>query len=145
MAEPLLVSLALLALGFAIAGLIRLVPALWRVYLRWTANDPLTFSRNDGRRTLLYFYTQQCISCKVQQDPALRQLAETYSGRLSLARLDALEESEIARRFHILTVPSTVVLDQDGRVVDANLGYTPSEKLAAQLGLAPTAADATAV
>jgi hypothetical protein len=139
MTERLLISLALLALGVAIAGLIRLVPALWRTYLRRTANDPLTFSRNDGRRTLLYFYTQQCVSCKVQQEPALLQLAQTYTGRFSLARLDALEEAEMARRFHVLTVPSTVVLDENGRVVDANLGYASAERLAAQLGLAEAA------
>lgn len=135
MLERLALAIALLAVAFLLGGVVKLLPVLWRYYVRRTSGDPLTFSRNDGRNTLLYFYTEHCVPCKVLQAPALEKLSEDYPGRFSLVRLNALEEDKMAHQFHILTVPSTVVLGEDGQVIDANLGFAPAQKLAVQLGL----------
>ena len=133
--ERLVLGIVLLGVALLISGVVKLLPTLWRLYVRRTSGDPLTFSRNDGRNTLLYFYTEHCVPCKALQAPALERLSEAYPGRFSLVEVNALENDALARRFHILTVPSTVVLGEDGRVIDANLGYAPAKKLAVQLGL----------
>jgi thioredoxin-like negative regulator of GroEL len=50
-----------------------------------------------------------------------------------ITKLDAVHEREVASRFHVYTVPSTVVVAGDGTVVDVNYGFAPASRLATQL------------
>lgn len=84
-----------------------------------------------GRAGLLYFSTQHCVQCRVLQEPALDRLQQQVP--LSIVKIDAAHERELARRFNIATVPSTVVIGPDHRVRGVNLGFTDAETLAGQL------------
>jgi thiol-disulfide isomerase/thioredoxin len=76
---------------------------------------------------ILYFTTEQCSTCRLMQEPALDKLAA------SVRRVDAIAERELAERFAIFTVPSTVVIGSDGAAAHVNYGFAGADKLRKQL------------
>jgi len=48
-------------------------------------------------------------------------------------KVDALAERELAERFQVYTLPTTIVMASDGKPVHVNYGYAPAPKLARQL------------
>ncbi|MDQ7844122.1 MAG: thioredoxin family protein [Armatimonadota bacterium] len=130
MADRLLV-LMLVAAGAAIVWLI----LRWRSarYRRTGAADLVPPGR--ARPLVLAFSTPDCVPCRTQQKPALHELLRRYPGRVEVRAVDAADQPDLADRFGIMTVPSTVVIDPRGRIVAINHGMTRWEKLAAQLNL----------
>jgi hypothetical protein len=84
---------------------------------------------------VLAFTTATCSSCKTVQRPELESLVARHRDRLTVREVDAIESPDLARRFGILTVPSTVVIDPRGRVTAINYGPAPAARLAGQAGL----------
>jgi len=126
----------LLILALVAAGVALLWLALrWRSsrYRRQGAGDLLP--RGRARPLVVAFSTPDCVPCRTQQKPALQELLRRYPGRLEVREVDATVEPELAERFGIMTVPSTVVIDLRGRVVAINHGVTRWERLAVQLSL----------
>jgi thioredoxin-like negative regulator of GroEL len=87
----------------------------------------------DGRPAVVAFSSPSCAACRTAQDPALAELQARLEGGVRVIHVDAAERPEVARRFGVLTVPSTVVLDRRGAVTDANQGFASADRLAAQL------------
>jgi len=77
---------------------------------------------------ILYFTGDSCTVCKTHQEPALAKL-----GGVRVDRVDAIEERGLADRFHVYTLPTTVVMAADGRALHINYGYAPAPKLERQL------------
>ncbi len=77
---------------------------------------------------ILYFTGDSCTVCKTHQEPALAKL-----GGVRVDKVDAVEERSLADRFHVYTLPTTVVMAADGRAVHVNYGYAPAPKLERQL------------
>ena len=77
---------------------------------------------------ILYFTGDSCTVCKTHQEPALARL-----GDVRVDRVDAVAERDLADRFHVYTLPTTVVMSADGRALNVNYGYAPAPKLARQL------------
>ncbi len=88
-----------------------------------------------GFPVVLAFSTTDCAPCKTIQKPALDELLGRYPGQVRVRDVDASAEAALARRFGILTVPSTVVIRGGGAIVAVNQGPAGWEKLAGQLGL----------
>jgi thioredoxin-like negative regulator of GroEL len=84
---------------------------------------------------VLAFSTADCIPCKTVQKPALDELRGRFSGQVQVREVDATIDPALAKRFGILTVPSTVVIGAQGAIVAVNQGPVGWEKLAGQLGL----------
>jgi thioredoxin-like negative regulator of GroEL len=89
----------------------------------------------DGRPAVVAFSTPSCAACHTAQKPALDHLQSRAGGAVRVLEIDAAERPEVARRFGILTVPSTAILDPEGQVTAVNNGFTPTTHLASQLGL----------
>ncbi len=66
--------------------------------------------------------------CKTHQEPALARLAG-----VRIDKVDAVRERELADRFHVYTLPTTVVMAADGQALHVNYGYAPAPKLERQL------------
>jgi thioredoxin-like negative regulator of GroEL len=77
---------------------------------------------------ILYFTGDGCTVCRTHQEPALAKL-----GSVRVDKVDAIAERELADRFHVYTLPTTVVMSADGRALHVNYGYAPSNKLDRQL------------
>ena len=89
---------------------------------------------------ILYFTGESCTVCRTHQEPALSRL-----GAVRIDKVDAVAERGLADRFHVYTLPTTVVMAADGRALHVNYGYAPAPKLERQLAAARgTALTATA-
>ena len=77
---------------------------------------------------ILYFTGDSCTVCKTHQEPALAKL-----GEVRVQRVDAIVDRELADRFNVYTLPTTVVIAPDGKPVHVNYGYAPAPKLQQQL------------
>ena len=76
---------------------------------------------------ILYFTTEQCSTCRLMQEPALEKVDAP------IRRIDAIAERELADRFHVYTLPTTVVMSGEGKSLHVNYGYAPATKLERQL------------
>ena len=86
----------------------------------------------DGSKpAVLYFTTADCAQCRLQQTPILAQLQNQVD--VVVHKLDAIEQEALARFYGIMTVPTTVVLDQRLQPVAVNHGVAPLQKLQAQV------------
>ena len=77
---------------------------------------------------ILYFTGDGCTVCRTHQEPALAKL-----GGVRVDKVDALAERTLADRFHVYTLPTTVVLSADGHPLHVNYGYATAPKLERQL------------
>lgn len=106
------------------------------VFLQWRQNRPQRHIRHEvvepGRlgadslgdsATLLQFSTELCARC-----PGVhRTLSAIADGRDGVRHLDidVTNRPDIAKHFHVLQMPTTLLLDRDG-VVQTRFGGTPS-------------------
>ena len=76
--------------------------------------------------TLLYFWSAGCSQCAPQErqiDQAMAMLKQ--AGKyFRVLKLNALEEEQLARSMNVMTVPTTVLLDERGKVAGWNPGLT---------------------
>lgn len=76
---------------------------------------------------VLYFWGEGCTTCRTHQEPALRELDAR------VVKVDAVAEPELARRYHVYTLPTTVVMAAGGRPLHVNYGFANAAKLRKQL------------
>ena len=77
---------------------------------------------------ILYFIGDGCTVCRTHQEPALARL-----GSVRIDKVDAIAERTLADRFHVYTLPTTVVMSAEGRALHVNYGYATAPKLERQL------------
>ena len=92
-----------------------------------------------GQPYVIYFTGDSCTVCRTHQEPALSKL-----DGVRVDKVDAVADRALADRFHVYTLPTTVVMAADGRTVHVNYGYAPAPKLERQLAEARGAALRTA-
>ena len=63
----------------------------------------------------------------------MRRLQSDLDGRLSVREIDAERESDLAARYGIFTLPTTLITDGYGQVKHINYGLAASATLARQL------------
>jgi hypothetical protein len=85
---------------------------------------------------ILYFTGEGCTVCRTHQEPALAKL-----GSVRIDKVDAIADRPLADRFHVYTLPTTVVMSSDGRALHVNYGYAAAPKLERQLAEAKTGSD----
>jgi thiol-disulfide isomerase/thioredoxin len=85
------------------------------------------------KSTLLYFSSDECAPCRLQQAPAIDSLRQEMGERAQFYEYDAVTHPELAQQYRVLTVPTTVVVDPCGEVAAVNYGLTQAEKLQHQL------------
>jgi thioredoxin 1 len=86
----------------------------------------------NGTPALLYFRGDTCAACPAQ-GRIVDQLALQWENRLLVKRIDAERDPEVAARYSVFTLPTTVLVGADGRVRQVNYGLTDAVKLGRQL------------
>lgn len=89
---------------------------------------------SSSRVRVLAFSSADCTQCHTLQQPALRQLQTLLGEEIEVVEIDAPSSPELTRRYRILTVPSTVILDHAGEAREINYGFANMRKLREQVG-----------
>ncbi len=99
------------------------------------SNGSLPFEMNNinpALPTILYFWTEQCAQCNSVQKPAILKLREE-GNEFNFISFNAIKELEIVNHLNIMTVPSTIVLNNEKKINYINSGYTPGKILKEQI------------
>ena len=132
MLERLLLAVLLIALtAVAIAGARALLARRDRRTVE-RLNASRAFESGPGAPRIIYFTTETCVVCRMQQIPALDAL-QTALPDLRIERHDAIEDGDLAGEYGVLTVPTTAVYDRDGQLVTINRGFTAAAVLRSQI------------
>lgn len=128
----------LLPAVLVLAALLALTAALGLV-LRWRQNRPravdphevveparLGAERLGESATLLQFSTEMCTRCPGVHR-TLREIADDRDGVLHLD-VDLTHRVDIAKHFHVMQTPTTLILDRDG-VIRSRFGGTPGRQV----------------
>jgi thioredoxin 1 len=73
---------------------------------------------------LVDFWAAWCGPCRMLA-PVIEELAEQYSDKVTVAKVNVDEEKELAARYGIQTIP-TVILFKDGQPVAKEIGVQPA-------------------
>jgi hypothetical protein len=63
----------------------------------------------------------------------LQRVVEARSNVVSVIGIDTSTSSELAQRYQVLTVPTTLVLDATGQAHAVNYGFANTQRLLAQV------------
>ena len=78
--------------------------------------------------TLVDFWAEWCGPCR-RIAPIVEELAGTYDGRASVAKMNVDENPSVPGRFMIRGIP-TLLLFKDGQLADTLVGLAPKEDIA---------------
>ncbi len=122
-----------LLITFGVVGGLGLFWVGWQQYKRGVTRAIRPAGEGAGKPTLLYFSADYCAPCKFQQAPIVERVAERLGDRVRVQRVDVTRQPDLARRYKILTLPATVVLDAGGAVRHINYGVADQTRLERQL------------
>jgi thiol-disulfide isomerase/thioredoxin len=89
-------------------------------------------SGGPGRAALLVFTSPTCAPCKLQQLPIVKRLMVDWSDKIEVRVIDVTEQSEVAQQYGVWSLPTTIVLKADRKVVAINQGVANEKKLREQ-------------
>ena len=101
-----------------------------QIQVRWASRVMAVIPSVSNQPSLLYFKSDNCAPCAAQEH-YLRDLEE--SSGLRVRRVDVDYDPEAADKYGIFTVPTTLIVGQDGAVMYANYGVANLKKLTHQL------------
>lgn len=81
-----------------------------------------------NRYVLVDFWATWCAPCKMVA-PVIEKIAEKYSEKVIVAKVDVDEQQELAIRYGIQTIP-TIILFKEGRVASKEIGVKPMSSFA---------------
>ncbi len=132
------ILLAVLVLALAVVWVGRYFVA-WR-RLQVLSADPVAPAEEASldeagasRVRILAFSSEDCQQCHRLQSPALRRLLEARGDLVSVVDIDAPGSPELTRRYQVLTVPTTVLLDAHGKARAVNYGFANTHTLLKQV------------
>jgi thioredoxin 1 len=76
--------------------------------------------KKPGSPILVDFWAEWCGPCRMVA-PVLEQLASEYSGRVRVGKVNVDEQSALASKYGIQSIP-TLLLFKEGKVVDSMIG-----------------------
>ncbi len=98
-------------------------------------SKPITIDDSNFDQTVLQaempvlvdFWAPWCRPC-IMAAPVLEELAEEYSGRITITKLDVDQNPQIAAKYHIMAIP-TMLIFKNGEPVSNIVGYKPKQEL----------------
>jgi thioredoxin 1 len=94
-----------------------------------TSNDFETKVIGSDVPVLVDFWAEWCGPCKAI-GPSVEQLAAEYAGRAKVVKVDVDQESDLAMRYGVMSIPALLVF-KGGKVVDQMVGAAPKAQIAA--------------
>jgi len=89
--------------------------------------------QHESKIRILAFSSDACTQCHTLQQPVLCRLQALRGDEIKVVEVDAPGSPELASRYRILTVPSTVLLNAAGEALAVNYGFANLNKLQQQI------------
>ncbi|TFG46532.1 MAG: thioredoxin [Gemmatimonadales bacterium] len=80
---------------------------------------------------LVDFWAAWCGPCQIIA-PSLEQLAEEYTGKVRITKLDVDANQRVAARYNIRSIPALLFF-KDGKHVDTVIGAVPKPAIASKI------------
>ena len=77
--------------------------------------------------TLIDFYADWCGPCKIMA-PIFAEIEGNYKGKIEFKKVDVEQDSALAAKFGVMSIPTFVILDGD-KEVSRKLGAMPKDVL----------------
>ena len=87
---------------------------------------------SNGKPILAEFGASTCIPCK-EMKPILENLAVEYEGKLNVVIVEVYEQMELTRYYKIMTIPTQIVFDSNGKEITRHIGLWPKAQIVTQL------------
>jgi thiol-disulfide isomerase/thioredoxin len=123
---------------FLAIGIIVLGAAAYRFFnqhllVRAKNNIFTLFKTLPNKPVIVYFTTHDCVPCRTIQRPALDKIKSLLGEKLQVIEIDASERPDLAKRWGVMSVPTTFLLDARGEARYVNNGVARVEKLMEQV------------
>jgi len=82
---------------------------------------------------ILAFSSADCRQCHEMQIPALQRVLDARGSKVSVAEVHAPNSPDLAQRYRVLTLPSTVIMDAAGHAHAVNYGFANTQRLLDQV------------
>jgi len=100
-------------------------------YVTLTENNFRDEVLESAKPVLVDFWASWCGPCHLIA-PAIEELASDYDGKATIGKLNVDEQPGLAQQYGIRSIPSVLIF-QDGQVVDQIIGAVPKKALADKL------------
>ena len=81
---------------------------------------------------LLYFYSHHCATCPTQAH-YLTQVSSQWAQQVTIRPIDVEQEPQTAVAYRIMSLPTTLLVAENGKVHSINYGLTNSHKINQQI------------
>ncbi|MGI5902043.1 MAG: thioredoxin [Desulfitobacteriia bacterium] len=93
----------------------------------FTAENWDTEVLQNKQTVLVDFWAEWCGPCRMI-GPVIDELADEYAGRAVIGKLNVDEQSDVASKYGIMSIP-TLILFKNGQIVDKIVGFKSKQDL----------------
>ncbi len=78
-------------------------------------------------KTLIDFYADWCGPC-IAMKPFVEQIEKDYKEKVIVKKINVDESAEEATKYGVVSLPTFIILDEDGKVLAKRLGASPKDQ-----------------